>query len=438
MTRFFTLIAALLSFATASALSFEGAELQPVQITSDASSGIEELYVLASTAGVRAVYPAAGAHWSVFGSAGAAYAEPVEGNSDGSSSTLDLSGLGSCGLLIEDAGRQHCYWIVDYSASEMTIGSIAAVHSDNDCDFMQLDFDGRAEPIYYYSINGRRIEISRDITASYTSLVYNEAEQRYDAAEQTLSLAALSAANHLPAPLCDTRVSIAGDRFLRAWGRELHAETGTYTAVAVAATTSAEQAERDVDNEQRPSGGEALGGSAPCDITFTAAVTDAAVFTEWQISRDPEFGILENSYNDLVITPTFTDQGTLYVRFTCANADATCSYTSDVYTVSIGESKLECPNAFTPDTSPGVNDEWKVSYQSIVEFKCDIFNRWGTRLATLTDPSQGWDGKHGGKSVGPGVYYYVIRARGADGKAYNLSGDINIVGSSRQSNYTAE
>ena len=48
-------------------------------------------------------------------------------------------------------------------------------------------------------------------------------------------------------------------------------------------------------------------------------------------------------------------------------------------------------------------------------------------MATLSDPSQGWDGKYNGKAVPTGAYYYVIKAKGADGKAYDLSGDINIV-----------
>ena len=48
-------------------------------------------------------------------------------------------------------------------------------------------------------------------------------------------------------------------------------------------------------------------------------------------------------------------------------------------------------------------------------------------LKTVT--SQVADGKIGGKFVPSGVYYYVIKARGADGKKYNLSGDINIINS---------
>ncbi|MCH5346741.1 MAG: gliding motility-associated C-terminal domain-containing protein, partial [Muribaculaceae bacterium] len=69
----------------------------------------------------------------------------------------------------------------------------------------------------------------------------------------------------------------------------------------------------------------------------------------------------------------------------------------------------------------------RVSYKSIIEFECHIFNRAGLKMATLTDPSQGWDGKYNGKLVPAGVYFYVIKARGADGKQYKLSGDINII-----------
>ena len=98
----------------------------------------------------------------------------------------------------------------------------------------------------------------------------------------------------------------------------------------------------------------------------------------------------------------------------------------------MGGSKLEAPNVFSPYGSPGVNDEWKVAYKSIVEFKCWIFNRWGEQLCHYQDPSGGWDGRYRGKLVPPGVYYYVIEARGADGQKYNLKGHINILRSKNQ------
>ena len=94
--------------------------------------------------------------------------------------------------------------------------------------------------------------------------------------------------------------------------------------------------------------------------------------------------------------------------------------------MSIGASELLCPNAFTPD-GDGVNDLWRVSYRSLVEFECWIFDRYGAQLYNFKDPEGGWDGKYGGKLVKPGVYFYVITAVGADGKKYKKSGDINIL-----------
>ena len=85
------------------------------------------------------------------------------------------------------------------------------------------------------------------------------------------------------------------------------------------------------------------------------------------------------------------------------------------------------PNAFSPGTSPGVNDEFRVVYKSLVKFSCWIFNRWGQLLYHWTDPAQGWDGKKGGKYVSPGVYFYVIEAEGSDGIKYKKKGDINIL-----------
>ncbi len=89
-------------------------------------------------------------------------------------------------------------------------------------------------------------------------------------------------------------------------------------------------------------------------------------------------------------------------------------------------SMLKCPNAFSPRNGDGVNDVWLVSCREIAKFRCHIFNRHGQQVATLTDPSQGWDGTYKGKPAKTGVYYYVIRAEGTDGKKYELSGDINL------------
>ena len=75
----------------------------------------------------------------------------------------------------------------------------------------------------------------------------------------------------------------------------------------------------------------------------------------------------------------------------------------------------------------GNKPEWKVAYKSIVSFKCWIFNKWGVQMFYFDSPDQGWDGKYRGKYVDPGVYYYVIEAKGANNKKMKLKGHINIL-----------
>jgi gliding motility-associated-like protein len=89
---------------------------------------------------------------------------------------------------------------------------------------------------------------------------------------------------------------------------------------------------------------------------------------------------------------------------------------------------------FTPEGSPGVNDEFRVTYKSILRFQARIFNRWGTQLYQWTDPSKGWDGRYRGSYVPAGPYYYVIDYTGTDGKSRRKTGDINVVRSGKTQN----
>lgn len=409
------------------ALDFSGAALTPVEVAPEANSGLEAVYVVDNTSGVKMSYSFSGEApvWSRFSNLGGAFSEPVAAITSGGVSTVTLA-PGDMGYIVEHQGRQHCFWIVDYSAHTLALDGLT-LSPEQDCDRVRLDFAGHAEAIPYYSINGRRMELSRELKVEYTGLVFNEESFNYAPQAAVETLASAGASFSVPNPYMTTAFTLTGDRFLRAWGREQSVQSASLEPSGIDARTRATQATRDADNEQREET-EGLGGSAPCDIEFEAAVTDGAVFHEWQISRSPEFDINELTYNDLVFTYTFQEQGTTYVRFVAANADATCEYYGDTYEIFIGESKLEIPNAFSPQNQDGVNDLWKVSYKSLVSYECHIFNRWGQQLFSSNDPAEGWDGKTGSKFVPAGVYYYVITATGADGVKYKRAGDINIIG----------
>lgn len=416
-------------------VNFIGSPFSTQSFPAEPSSGLEGIYVLSSTDGVKMQFQSSTAVTvSSFGNRGAAYPSTIGTFGPGEISVPLQDG--DMGYILEEGSKVTYLWVVDYSAHELKLESLR-LSEEQDCARARLDFVGHAEAIPYYTINGRRLTLSRHLYVEYSTLAFDEdsyiytpsiAEEIIDGIETTFSI---------PAPLCNTTMNLSGDRFLRAWGKELSIDSDEYHTISVAAETRATQTPHTADNEQKDNN-DGLGGSAPCEIEFEAAVSDAAIFREWQISRDPEFNILDNSYSDLTFTYTFTEQGTSYVRFTADNADGTCPFEGPVYEIFIGESRLDIPNAFSPQSSPGVNDEWKVSYKSLVSFECHIFNRWGKELFKTNDPAIGWDGKSGGKYVPAGVYYYVIKAKGSDGIDYKRAGDINIIDFKQETNTSTQ
>lgn len=70
------------------------------------------------------------------------------------------------------------------------------------------------------------------------------------------------------------------------------------------------------------------------------------------------------------------------------------------------------PNVFTPN-GDGVNDVFEINgFDEASFFRCEIYNRWGTKITETYEPGVLWDGKtQAGELCSDGVYYYLIRAR---------------------------
>ena len=397
-----------------------------VRIEPQRSSGLESVYVVDGADGLTLRYSPGSqrdaTRWLTFGSDGAANATEAEGEttSDGSDRIFH-NARADRGYVVEEGNRRTYIWITDYAARQLSMESVSI--ATNDCSGVELRIDGKCPELTYTSINGRRIAIDREIEVTYRREEYSEEHHGFTAKELTESFASIEGGIKLPPPYCQTDFRVSGDRFLREWGMEVIHVSETAEAMAVDAR---ERAEQDGETTGEP------GGSAPVEVRFSATVTEGAIYTEWQLADDPEFENATITWNELDVTYIFRESGRKYMRFVCGNSDGSCIYRGEPYVIEISESMLRCPNAFTPGSSEGLNDEWKVSHRSIVEFDCVIFDRQGNRIAHLTDPDQGWDGKRNGKTVKAGVYYYVITAKGSEGKEYKLGGDINIVGSRRQ------
>lgn len=167
-------------------------------------------------------------------------------------------------------------------------------------------------------------------------------------------------------------------------------------------------------------------------LRFRANAENTVGYTmnyQWSIHKtgDTSFNIV--NYNE-EFEQTFTRAGEFRVNLVYTYTDSNGKQTSvetDSLRFTIKESKLEFPNAFSPN-----GDSWNNIYkakvcQSIVEFRATIYNRWGQKLYSWTDPNGGWDGTFNGKPVKQGVYFVNVVAKGADGYEYHIRRDVNLL-----------
>lgn len=177
----------------------------------------------------------------------------------------------------------------------------------------------------------------------------------------------------------------------------------------------------------------AYDGSAPMVATFKANPENLGTYTpyyEWRFYRAGEDKPFIIRYEEET-QYTFATSGSFTVELLVSFVQGTdtITYSTDQpFDISISESKLEMPNAFTPN-GDGINDIFKAKegYESIVSFEAAVYNRWGRKLYEWNDIASGWDGKFNGSDVPDGAYYLVVKAKGADGKNYNLKKTINVL-----------
>ena len=177
--------------------------------------------------------------------------------------------------------------------------------------------------------------------------------------------------------------------------------------------------------------------NAPCELRLASNLGDAAgwrAVCEWRIYKTAD-GV------DKPMITRFEEQTTvmltqsggygikLFVTLTdMSNSSNVVELECDPITVNITESRLSCPDGFSPNDD-GINDVWRVTYQSIVKMDGVIFNRWGQKVYSfnLSNVDQGWDGRWKGDYVKDGVYYLNLQAVGSDGVKYDIKKALNVL-----------
>ena len=184
------------------------------------------------------------------------------------------------------------------------------------------------------------------------------------------------------------------------------------------------------------------GQSAPVKATFSANPSDYEGYSarfEWRIyDSNDTTNVLVHRFDE-EIDYTFSKSGVYAVELTATfqSDDDLVTYSSreegTTITVSISESRLEMPNAFSPGDDYNRYYRAKDNHQSIVQFRATIFNRWGQKLYSWNDVNGHWDGKVNGRYVKNGVYFVNVNAKGADGRVYHIRKDINVLTNYNQS-----
>jgi gliding motility-associated-like protein len=357
--------------------------------------------------------------------------ERVPSEQDGTTSTITDVEDGY-GYYVDEGSMRRYVWIIDYGKYEFNIRSLRIAADFDECIGIRFDGDADIGDMIYYTPAGAQEKVKRVFELSYETLKWNESTKRFSPEHVSKTFEshpfgttfAPSPSPELDFPLIltDTEIRLTGDLFARHFGVEKSAEIPFYEAKAIelhADTTLANP----VSGANAEFSDEEL--QAPAEITFRAYanIPVASLFT-WRIFKDDNTEP-EVLFNAEELVYTFAREGKYRITLEVSNRSGGCMQTHS-FNVAITETVMEIPNAFSPGTTPGINDIFRVRYKSAMNFRGWIFNRWGTELFHWTDPSQGWDGKYRGKYVPAGAYYYLIEYTGTDGRKRVRKGDVNV------------
>ena len=165
------------------------------------------------------------------------------------------------------------------------------------------------------------------------------------------------------------------------------------------------------------------------DITANTAVSFTNASTNNNLSvwnfADPSSGINDSSSLSSP-THTFATAGIYCVELIVQNQVGCIDSTNKCVTVT-NDATITIPNVFTPN-GDGKNDVFFITTKAIKELDCIIYDRWGLKITEWNTVSGSWDGRtKSGRMAPDGVYYYVVKATGINGKVINDKGFLTLL-----------
>jgi len=330
-------------------------------------------------------------------------------------------------------------WIIDYSKYVPRFYSLAASEDEFKCTSLTILADVEADPLTYYLPVGAPTDLPRTYHLQYSTQEWTDDSQQFLPIDTIMDLHGLISEVTISPPLADTYFTLTGDDFASYFGMQQTIRSSEYQAVAVEAHYTAVTNKEHADNEVHHAG-DILGGSAPVNFTFTAFANEpVAGLYIWKISQqDSITGALipKVRYPEKVLQFDFDQNGTYQVQLEVSDVQSVCVDTTQSFTVIIDNTLVKIPNAFSPGSSIGINDELRVAFTSVLSFKASVYNRWGNLLFQWSDPSKGWDGRVSGKFVPTGVYFVIVEYKDSNGKNRTASQAVNVLREGNGNNIT--
>jgi len=363
-------------------------------------------------------------------------------------SRVPLQPVKSTGYKLERHGQPALWmWVFDHSAFRLKLDTIYTDTALEDrCTSVQLTMLMDVEAMEYDTLRqfSQHGVVEREFYLSYDSTIYENGSYHTEEVERPI---AQVTDYSIDAPLSTTSYTLSGDQFVRAFYPDslLQVSSEPLEAYALTAHTTASVRIREnaLNEKERGTPQTAdettsqLKGSAPLNVEIMSNASPAAFFYSWTMSLDRDFSTKLITYTEPDFRYTFKKQGTYYLRLEITTREATelpqtaCNYQKE-YTIEVLNSEIDVPNIFTPN-GDGKNDEFRVAYQSLIKFRCRVYNSWGRLVYESTDPATGWDGTINGSPAAEGSYFYLIEATGddtdedGDPVTYKLKGTVSLI-----------
>jgi gliding motility-associated-like protein len=167
--------------------------------------------------------------------------------------------------------------------------------------------------------------------------------------------------------------------------------------------------------------------SLPYDVLHCINQSSAAVSYNWNFG-DGNTSMLTNPNH------VYTTVGEYQIQL-IATSQVGCKDTARINIIT--DADVVFPNAFTPNTngsgggyynpSSYDNDVFFPYTSGVIEYKLQIFNRWGELIFETEDIKQGWDGYYRNQICQVDVYVWKAYIKLNSGKIFNKTGDVTLL-----------